>query len=150
MKCFDCKCLWLLTFYAPTFLCHILECSNGHSSFWNWAKGSRVRDVFSLGFLGPMYMIQASQVEPVVKNLPAMQEILRDAGSIPGWRRSPEGGHGNPLQYSCLENPMDGGAWWTTVYRVAKSQRGLKQLSTHTCVNMIHSHLQLGYYNILV
>ena len=118
---------WLQTFMTanflcPNFLCHILECSNGHSSFWNWAKGSRVRDVFSLGFLGPMYMIQASQVAPVVKNLPAMQEILRDAGSIPGWRRSPEGGHGNPLQYSCLENPMDGGAWWTTVYRVAKRE----------------------------
>ena len=45
-----------------------------------------------------------------------------DLGSIPGSERSPEGGHGNPLQYSCLENPMDRGAWWATVHRVIKSQ----------------------------
>ena len=45
-----------------------------------------------------------------------------DLGSIPGSGRSPGGGHGNPLQYSCLENPMDRGAWWATVHGVAKSQ----------------------------
>ena len=45
-----------------------------------------------------------------------------DAGSIPGWGRSPGAGHGNLLQYSCLENPMDREAWWATVQRVAKSQ----------------------------
>ena len=41
-----------------------------------------------------------------------------DAGSIPGWGKSPGEGNGNPLQYSCLENPMDRGTWWTTVHRV--------------------------------
>ena len=45
----------------------------------------------------------------------------RDLGSIPGWRRSPGEGNDNPLQYSCLENPMDGEAWWATVHGVAKS-----------------------------
>ena len=45
-----------------------------------------------------------------------------DPGLIPGWGRSPGGGHGNPLQYSCLENPMDRGAWRPTVHGVAKSQ----------------------------
>ena len=45
-----------------------------------------------------------------------------DAGSIPGSGRSSEGGHGNPLQYSCLENPMDRGVWWATVHGVAKSR----------------------------
>jgi len=40
---------------------------------------------------------------------------------VPGWGRSPEGGHGHPLQYSCLENPMDRGAWWATVHRLAES-----------------------------
>ena len=45
---------------------------------------------------------------------------VRDTGSIPGSGRPPEGGHGNPLQYSCLENPMDRGAWWATVPRAAK------------------------------
>jgi len=55
--------------------------------------------------------IGASHVAQVVKNLPANAGDLRDAGSIPGLRRSPGGGHGNPLQYSCLENPMDREAW---------------------------------------
>ena len=58
----------------------------------------------------------------VVKNLPANGVDARDAVSIPGSGRSPGGGNGNPLQYSCLENPMDGGAWRATVYAVAKSQ----------------------------
>ena len=53
----------------------------------------------------------ASQVVLVVKNLPANAGDLRDTGLIPGSRRSPGGGNGNPLQYSCLENPIDKGAW---------------------------------------
>ena len=53
-------------------------------------------------------------------------------GSIPGSGRSPGGWHGNPLQYSCLENPMNKGAWRATIHGVAKSQTGLKLLSTHT------------------
>ena len=57
----------------------------------------------------------------MVKNLPANAGDVRDVGSIPGLGRSPGGGHGNPLQYSCLENPMDRGAWWATVHGVAKS-----------------------------
>ena len=48
-----------------------------------------------------------------------------DPGSIPGWGRSPGEGNGNPFQYSRLENPMDGGAWWATVHGVAKSQTQL-------------------------
>ena len=48
-----------------------------------------------------------------------------DLGLIPGLGRSPGEGHGNPLQYSCLENSMDSGAWWATVHGVAKSQTGL-------------------------
>ena len=62
----------------------------------------------------------------MVKNLPANAGDIRDAGSIPGWGRSLGGGNGNPLQYSCLENPMDRGAWWATVYRDAKSPARLK------------------------
>ena len=57
----------------------------------------------------------------VVKNLPANAGDERDSVSIPGLGRSPGGGHGNPLQYSCLENRMDGGAWWATVHGVEKS-----------------------------
>ena len=61
----------------------------------------------------------------VVKNPPANAGDIRDAGSIPESGRSLGGGHGNPLQYSCLENPMDRGVWWATVHGVAKSQTGL-------------------------
>ena len=61
----------------------------------------------------------------VVKNLPDKAGEIRDKGSIPQSERSPEGGHGSPIQYSCLENPMDKGAWRATVQRVAKSQSRL-------------------------
>jgi len=53
--------------------------------------------------------------------MPANAGDIRDAGSIPGSGRIPGGGHGNPLQYSCLENPMDRGAWQSVVHRAAKS-----------------------------
>ena len=69
---------------------------------------------------------QASQVALVVKNPPANEGDIRDAGSIPGLGRAPGGGHSNPLQYLGLENPMDRGAWWATVCGVAKSQIQLK------------------------
>ena len=55
-----------------------------------------------------------------------------DLGSIPGSESSPGEGNGNPLQYSCLENPMDGGAWWVTVHRVAKSQTRLSGFTSLT------------------
>ena len=62
----------------------------------------------------------------MIKNLPADGEDLRDTGSIPGLGRSPGGGQGNPLPYSCLENPMDRGAWQATAHGVVKSQIQLK------------------------
>ena len=58
-----------------------------------------------------VFRLWASQVVLAVKNLPASAGDLRDTSSIPGSGRSPGGGHGNSLQYSCLENPMDRGAW---------------------------------------
>ena len=67
-----------------------------------------------------------SQVVLVVKNLPANAGHLGDSGSIPGWGRSPGGGHGNPLQHSCLENCMNRGAWQAMVHRVAESGTQLK------------------------
>ena len=57
----------------------------------------------------------------MVKNSPASAEDVRDTGLIPGSGRAPGGGHGNPLQYSCLENPTDREAWWATVHGVAES-----------------------------
>ena len=79
----------------------------------------------------------------VVKNLPAQAGDIRDAGSIPGSARSPGGGHGNPLQYSCPENPMDRGAWWATVRGVAKSWTQLKWLSSSSSRNIyIHTLIE--------
>jgi len=62
----------------------------------------------------------ASLVAPVVKNLPAGAEDIRDMGSIPGSGRSPGEGNGNALQHSCLDNPMNRGAWRATVYEVTR------------------------------
>ena len=85
----------------------------------------------------------------VVKNLPANAGDIREAGSVPGSGRSPGAGHGNLLQYSCLENPMDRGAWQATVHRVARSQTQLKWLHTHahqedTSILTWFSYLILG------
>ena len=63
----------------------------------------------------------------VVKNLPTNVADIRDVGSIPGLGRDSGGRHGNPLQYSCLENTKDRVIWWTTVHRVAEIQIRLKQ-----------------------
>ena len=81
------------------------------------------------------------------KNPPAMQETLRDPGSIPGSGRCPGGEHGNPLQCSCLENPMDRGAWQAAVHGVLRSWTRLsdftftfhfhaleKEMATHSSV----------------
>ena len=62
----------------------------------------------------------ASQAVLEVKNLPANAGDVRGMGLIPGLGRSPEGKHDSPFQYSCLENPMDRGAWWAAVHRVTK------------------------------
>ena len=82
----------------------------------------------------------ASQVVLVVKNLPANARDIRDTGSIPGLERSPGVENGSPLPYSCLENPMDRGAWWAAVHRVTKSRTRLKQLSMH--VHIEHYDIQ--------
>ena len=66
----------------------------------------------------------------MVKNMPAKAGDLRDAVSIPGSGRSPQGGRGNSPQYSCLENRMDTGAWWATGHGVAKSRTRLSDLTS--------------------
>ena len=78
-------------------------------------------------------------LSPVIESLPAQQERCSTAGS----GRPPEGGHGNPLQHSCLENLMDRGVWWATVHRVTKRCSRLKRLNTHTHT---HTHTHTGQY----
>ena len=84
--------------------------------------------------------IPASQVALMVKNLPANARDMRDSGAIPGSGRAPGGGHGNPLQFSCLENPMDRRASQAIVHGVTKSWTQLKPISTH-----IQEALELQY-----
>ena len=84
-----------------------------------------------------MYNIEVSQVASVVKKPAANALDVRDMGSFHWSGRSPGGGHGNPLQCSCLENPMDRGAWLTIVHGVAESQTQLKRLSMHSTHNII-------------
>ena len=94
--------------------------------------------IFQMEFLsGTSFLYQyvlsvcrASEVVLVVKNLPANVRDIKNAGSISGLERSPEVGNGNVLQYSCLENSMDRGAWKATVQGVTMSCKPMKQLST--------------------
>jgi len=87
----------------------------------SWRSGHRKRK-----FQSSNHMVGASQMVLLVKNPPAKAADIRDTRSIPGLGRSPGGGNGNPLRYSCLENPMDREAWQDTVHRVTKSQTQLK------------------------
>ena len=95
-----------------------LPSMGSHRVGYDWSDLEAVADVD-----------RASRVALVVKNLPANAGDIRDTGSIPGLGRSPGEGNGYLLQYSCLENPMDRGAWWATVHRVAKSWTWLSDLA---------------------
>ena len=97
------------------------------------------------------------QLVLVIKNLSAKAGDLRDAGSITRLGRSPGGRYGNPLQHSCLENPMDRGAWWVTVHKVMKSWTRQKQFSTLAC-NIVYrvkwtdqdNLFEMGYFQKMV
>ena len=83
----------------------------------------------------------------MVKNLPANEGDTGDLGLIPGLGRSPGERNGNPLQYSCLENPMDRGAWRATIHRVAKSQDMIERVNNNQCQGQtLH---QQKNYNLL-
>ena len=100
------------------------ECWAVGQCAWRWVRG-RLQGEGS----PDSYQVGASQVTLVVKNLSANAEDVRDTALIPGSGRFFGGGHGNPLQYSCLENPMDRGAWQATVHSVSQSCARLKWLS---------------------
>ena len=102
---------------------HVLWSQDDNSRFSHHMK---LREK-TVSFPMPQFY-QVFHVAPVVN---ANAGDIRDLGLIPGLGRSIGGGHGNPLQYSCQENPMDRETWWATVHRVTKSWTGLKQLSMH-------------------
>ena len=84
----------------------------------------------------------------VVKIRSASAEDVRDAGSIPGLGRSPGGGHGNPLHYSCLDNPIHRGALWVTVHG-SQGWTWLKWLNTHTRRYLLHNTYMWGLHEVL-
>jgi len=71
-----------------------------------------------------------------------MQEMLKEVGSIPGWGRFPGGGHGNPLQYFCLENPRDRGLWWATAHSVA--ELAATEVTKHACTHEAYRKIILN------
>ena len=99
----------------------------GHKTSLNKFKGIEVlQSIISNHIELKSFFNKASQVALVVKNTSANAAGVRNVGSLPGLGRSHGGGHGNPLWYSCLENPMDRGAWQATVPRVTKSWTQLR------------------------
>ena len=75
-----------------------------------------------------------SCLSQMIKNPPANAGHVRDVGSIPGLGRSPGGGQGIPLQYSCLENPMDRGAWWASLHREGHKESDMTEVTEHAQV----------------
>ena len=142
--CFDVLIvLGLASGKAPS---HWLLCPS-NMSVKTWVPDMVTATGMSL-FLGPFMdgamkytYIQACMYKPCIYRLPSGKESCRcrrqetgDVVSVPGSRRSPGGGNGNPLQYSCLENAMDRGAWWSTVHGVTS----WTPLSMHTCMYILY------------
>ena len=120
--------LWLQITFSPPFLSflllHFLHLScllNPHSFFFMLTVWPLVQILLNTSYLAFTLSFRGFPGGPVVKNTSASIGDAGDAGSIPGSGRCSGGGHGNPLQYSCLGKPMDRGAWWAMVYVVAKS-----------------------------
>ena len=90
----------------------------------------------------------ASQMELVVKNPPASTGDIKGTDSIPGSERSPGEGNGYPLQYSCLENSMDRGAWWVAVHGVSEESDATEQVSRQIMSNVEHLFMCLIVINL--
>ena len=144
------------------FPCHSVsfnyKCDQGSSGQWlrvwtletaclGFNDGSAV--LSKQPYLIPWSLSWASQVAQWVKHLSAMLETHADVSSIPRSERSPERRRGNPLQYCCLENSMDRGAWWATAHRVTKSWTRLKGLNTHAHAHT-HTHTNSNYIRLLL
>ena len=116
--------------------------SHKGSPVWT-LKAIKAHHDFQYGHAEMLPAFDASSLTGVIlvllveKNLPANAEYSRDRGSIPGSGRSPEGGNSNSLQYSCLENPMDRGAWWAIVHGIAELDT-TEPWSTHTHI-IVHT-----------
>ena len=119
LQCMKVKCESEVAQSFPT-LRNPMDCS---------PPGSSIHGIFPGKGTGVGCHCLLRQVVLVVKNLPANAVDIRDSGSIPGSGRSPEEGNGNPLQYSCLENPMGKGAWWAAVHGLPTSRTQLNDFT---------------------
>ena len=128
-------------FWGMSFLivCKITE------YWWNHVLWNQT----SLGLSFDLIICTTPQVALVAKNLPVNTGNIKDMDSIHGIKRSPIGGNGKPLQYSCLENPMDRGAWWAMVHGITKSQTWLKQLSRHIIIYYYYYYYYY-YYSLFI
>ena len=115
-----------------------------HYNILNWGVCSQKRHLVMAGDI-----LAASQGVLVVKNLPADAGDVRGVGSIPGSGRPPEGGHGSPLQYSCLENPTARRASWATVHRITQSRTRLKRLSMSIVIFLPYHNFLLDLMHFL-
>ena len=93
-----------------------------------------------------MYIYIYMHIDALVKNLPSNTGDARDSGSVPRLRRSPGGGNGNLLQYSCLENPMDTEVCQATIHGITKSQTGLSDLTLALCVCIYIIYIYIYIY----
>ena len=107
-----------------------------YNSFNNFTLTSMFAKISLVNF-NHCRCVWASQIALVVKSPPANAGDRKEEGSMPGSWRSAEGGHGNPLQYSCQENSMDRETWQATIHRAIKSWTWLKQLSTQSVYSVI-------------
>ena len=128
------------------FQCSCLESPRNGRAWWAAVYGvaqswTRLKQLSS----SSSRIWEASQVALVVKSQAANAGDMRDAVLISGLGRSRGGEHGNPLPYSCLENPKDRGAWWAMVHRVTESQTQLKHLSTHRRLFMLPFPIPMTY-----
>ena len=133
---------------------HLTICPSepNHALLWTVTKSHRMFITHIL-FLLTFLKLFLKLILYIYMGFPGGSEVKAsacnagDLGSIPGLGRSPGEGNGNPLQYSCLENPMDGGAWWATIHRVAKSRTRLSDF-THIYI-YICGHI-IWYAGILL
>ena len=115
----------------------MLCCQN----YFNYSRPFAFQRNFRLCFLIPAERPTAVLIDDVLDLLIYLGRMnVKDEGSVPGLGRSPGEGSGNPLKYSCLENPMDRGAWWTTVYGGAKSD--MTEITSHGYLNGIEFSTQ--------
>ena len=103
--------------------------------YWTWRESKKTSDDLNHWDLGIITLTLGLPGDTVVKSLPASVGGIRDTGSIPGSGRFPEGGNGNPLQYSCLENSTDSGAWWAAIHGVH---------------SWAHTHLNIAWASLLI